>query len=156
MLVLALFALFVSPSLGLGAWTLLWMHELGHGAAALITGGEVLELHASRSSGHTLTRGGHELLIRLAGYPAPLALSGALLGAGLRLQPWGRAVALGLGAGLGSLALNDLVFDALGSAPSDLTLAGLSPAWAAPMMLMLPAVAWGVGRALRPNDQAAN
>ena len=55
------------------------VHETCHGAASLLTGGEVLEMRtALDESGHTLTRGGFFPLISSAGYVGS-ALLGALL-----------------------------------------------------------------------------
>ena len=45
------------------------VHEVNHAAAALITGGEVLEIRTHwNESGHTLTKGGFFPLISAAGY----------------------------------------------------------------------------------------
>ena len=55
------------------------VHEVNHAAAALITGGEVLEIRTHwNESGHTLTKGGFFPLISAAGYVGS-ALWGALL-----------------------------------------------------------------------------
>ena len=44
-------------------------HELGHASAALLTGGEVLEIGLSpQEGGYTITRGGNPLVILNAGY----------------------------------------------------------------------------------------
>jgi hypothetical protein len=54
-------------------------HELGHAAAALATGGQVLEIEVGlNQGGHTLTRGGSRLLILNGGY-----LGSLLVGLGL-------------------------------------------------------------------------
>ena len=55
------------------------VHEVCHAGAALLTGGEVLEIRTNwNESGHTLTRGGFFPLISSAGYVGS-ALIGALL-----------------------------------------------------------------------------
>jgi hypothetical protein len=55
------------------------VHEVCHAGAALMTGGEVLEIRTNwNESGHTLTRGGFFPLISSAGYVGS-ALIGALL-----------------------------------------------------------------------------
>ncbi|MFT5373866.1 MAG: hypothetical protein ACI906_000682 [Candidatus Latescibacterota bacterium] len=55
------------------------VHEVNHAAAALLTGGEVVEMRTHwNESGHTLTRGGFFPLISAAGYVGS-ALWGALL-----------------------------------------------------------------------------
>lgn len=53
-------------------------HEAGHGLAAILTGGHVIDLLvAMDASGHALTRGGSEIVVLNAGYLASL-LSGAV------------------------------------------------------------------------------
>lgn len=55
------------------------VHEVNHAAAALLSGGEVVEMRTHwNESGHTLTRGGFFPLISAAGYVGS-ALWGALL-----------------------------------------------------------------------------
>ncbi len=55
------------------------VHEVCHAAAAMLTGGEVLEMKTQRDeSGHTLTRGGLFPVISAAGYVGSAVL-GALL-----------------------------------------------------------------------------
>ena len=55
------------------------VHEVNHAGAALLTGGEVVEMRTHwNESGHTLTRGGFFPLISAAGYVGS-ALWGALL-----------------------------------------------------------------------------
>ena len=55
------------------------VHEVNHAAAALLTGGEVVEIRTHwNESGHTLTKGGFFPLISAAGYVGS-ALWGALL-----------------------------------------------------------------------------
>ncbi len=81
------------------------IHELGHGLAAELTGGEFLGFAVTRrGAGVAYTRGGMPVVVIQAGY-----LGTALFGAGLlvlthRLQQPGR-VAVGLGIFLGILSL---------------------------------------------------
>lgn len=81
------------------------IHELGHGLAAELTGGEFLRFEVTgRGAGLAYTRGGMSFVVIQAGY-----LGTALFGAGLlwlvdRVQQPGR-VAVGLGIFLGVLSL---------------------------------------------------
>jgi hypothetical protein len=81
------------------------IHELGHGLAAELTGGEFLRFEVTRrGAGLAYTRGGMPFVVVQAGY-----LGTALFGAGLltlthRMQQPGR-VAVGLGVFLGILSL---------------------------------------------------
>ncbi|MBT3604705.1 MAG: M50 family peptidase, partial [Candidatus Latescibacteria bacterium] len=46
-----------------------WMHEMGHAMATLVTGGEVAELRVRwNESGHVMSRGGIRPIISSAGY----------------------------------------------------------------------------------------
>lgn len=55
-------------------------HELGHALAAVLTGGEVLEIELSpMEGGHTISRGGSRLIILNAGYLGSLLTGAALL-----------------------------------------------------------------------------
>ena len=59
-----------------------FFHEISHAAAALATGGEVLEIGLSPSEGgHTLTRGGVAVLILNAGYLGSLGFGACLIAA---------------------------------------------------------------------------
>lgn len=61
-------------------------HELGHAGAALLTGGEVLEIAVRLDeSGHALTRGGWELGVLNAGYLGAQAIGLGLVGLGRAL-----------------------------------------------------------------------
>lgn len=81
------------------------IHELGHGLAAELTGGEFVRFEVTgRGAGLAYTRGGAPFVVIQAGY-----LGTALFGAGLlvlvhRVQQVGR-VAVGLGVFLGILSL---------------------------------------------------
>ena len=74
------------------------VHEVCHAAAALMTGGEVLEMRtALDESGHTLTRGGVFPAISAAGYVGSAMLGALLIYTGIhpRVQ---RVVLAGIGA----------------------------------------------------------
>ena len=62
-----------------------FLHELSHAVATLLTGGEVLDFHiASNQSGHVLARGGNRFLVLTAGYLGSLLIGTVLLIAALR------------------------------------------------------------------------
>ncbi len=77
-----------------------FFHELSHGAAAILTGGEILRLSVSPNEGGlAVTQGGSRFLILSAGYLGSLLCGVALLLAAL----WSRAdkaVVAGLGVGM--------------------------------------------------------
>ncbi|MBI5647243.1 MAG: M50 family metallopeptidase [Ignavibacteriae bacterium] len=79
------------------------LHELCHGAAAVLTGGEIVRIEIDpRIGGACLTRGGWEFLVVSSGYLGSLLLGGViLLLAGKRAA----APALAWGIGLGVLAV---------------------------------------------------
>jgi hypothetical protein len=61
------------------------LHELSHAAAALLTGGSVVEIQIdSRIGGHAITQGGWPLLIVSSGYLGSMLLGGAILLLGMR------------------------------------------------------------------------
>jgi len=61
------------------------LHELSHAAAALLTGGSVVEIQIdSRIGGLALTQGGWSWVIVSAGYTGSMLLGGAILLASLR------------------------------------------------------------------------
>jgi len=75
-----------------------FFHEFAHGAAAVLTGGEVLELSVSaQQGGYAVTRGGSRFWILSAGYLGSLLIGLALLLAALRTRA-DRALLGGLGA----------------------------------------------------------
>ncbi|GMW02839.1 MAG: hypothetical protein AMXMBFR84_39750 [Candidatus Hydrogenedentota bacterium] len=91
-------AILIALALGIG---LLWstiavyplrvlvvlFHELSHGAAAILTGGEIVEIHIDyREGGHCLTRGGIQFLIVSAGYVGSLVCGAAILYATTRTR----------------------------------------------------------------------
>ena len=64
-----------------------FLHELSHGLAAVLTGGQIEELSLSpQQGGHAITRGGNRFLILSAGYLGSLLLGIALLGVALRTR----------------------------------------------------------------------
>lgn len=118
------------------------VHELGHAAAALLTGGEVLHIGISENeAGATLTRGGLRGLVLWAGYPAPVWLGAALLArrraAHRREGGLGGVVADLLGLGLVIAGVGDLLSDLLAAPPDGdaAALAGLTG---------VPSLAWGL------------
>ncbi len=57
-----------------------FLHEISHGAAAILTGGSVLEIHVARAeAGHCITQGGNGPLIYSAGYLGSLLFGVVLL-----------------------------------------------------------------------------
>lgn len=81
------------------------IHELGHGLAAILTGGEFLEFKVlSRGAGLAYTRGGSRLLVIPAGYVGT-ALFGAVLLILTHRTSYQRRVAIGVGILIGVLSL---------------------------------------------------
>lgn len=81
------------------------IHELGHGTAALLTGGEFLRFEVSQhGAGLAYTRGGTRFLIIQAGYLGTALFGAALLVVANRSQAQ-RPIAIGLGLLIGTLAL---------------------------------------------------
>ncbi|QGX99016.1 M50 family peptidase [Roseovarius faecimaris] len=63
------------------------LHELAHGAAAVLTGGELVEIDITQAQGgHAITRGGSRFAILTAGYLGSLLLGVALFLAALRTR----------------------------------------------------------------------
>ncbi len=63
----------------------IFLHELSHGLAALLTGGSIEQISISaRLGGHALTRGGNVFLILSAGYVGSLILGALVLLLALR------------------------------------------------------------------------
>jgi len=74
-----------------------FFHELSHGAAAWITGGDIVSISLSSDQGGVATtRGGSRFLILTAGYLGSLLIGVALLIAALRSQA-DKAIVAGLG-----------------------------------------------------------
>lgn len=64
-----------------------YLHELAHGLAAVLTGGSIVEISLSpQQGGHAITRGGSRFLTLTAGYLGSLLLGIALLVIALRTQ----------------------------------------------------------------------
>ncbi len=62
-----------------------FLHELSHGLAAVLTGGTIVDISLSaRQGGHAVTRGGNVFVILSAGYVGSLLIGVALLVAALR------------------------------------------------------------------------
>lgn len=81
------------------------IHELGHGLAAIVTGGEFVEFKVlSRGAGLAYTRGGSRLLVIPAGYVGA-ALFGAVLLILTHRTSYQRRVAIGVGILIGVLSL---------------------------------------------------
>ncbi|MEM7471970.1 MAG: M50 family metallopeptidase [Pseudomonadota bacterium] len=98
LLTAALFALWQTPLVFPSKLTVVYLHELSHGFAAILTGGEVLEMSVSRRiGGFAVTRGGNAFVIFSAGYLGSLLLGAGLLIAALRSEV-DRYVLGGLGA----------------------------------------------------------
>ncbi|CTQ55078.1 hypothetical protein LP7551_03619 [Roseibium album] len=71
---------------------IVFMHELAHGLAALITGGSIVEISLSpQQGGYAITRGGSRFLILSAGYIGSLLIGATLLLVALHTK-WDRAV----------------------------------------------------------------
>jgi len=65
----------------------IFLHELSHALATLLTGGSVVELSVSpQQGGHVISRGGSRFIILTAGYLGSLVLGALLLLAALRTQ----------------------------------------------------------------------
>lgn len=57
-----------------------FFHEMGHGLAAILTGGSVVEIQLQKEQGgHAVTQGGSRFLILTAGYLGSLLFGGAIL-----------------------------------------------------------------------------
>ncbi|MEM6595071.1 MAG: M50 family metallopeptidase [Pseudomonadota bacterium] len=84
-LIFALFALWQTPLVFPLKLTVVYLHELSHGLAAVLTGGRVLEMSVSRQvGGFAVTQGGNLFAILTAGYLGSLVLGAGLLLAALR------------------------------------------------------------------------
>ncbi len=83
-----------------------YLHEIGHGLAALATGGRVLEIQLHQGEGgHCVTVGGNGFLIYSAGYLGSLAFGVTLLLVSTRAPRATGAAALALGLLLAGTAL---------------------------------------------------
>ena len=94
---LVVFALWQTPVVLPLKIFVVFLHELSHGLAAILTGGQIDELSLSpRQGGHAITRGGSRFLILTAGYLGSLLLGAGLLLAALRTRA-DRAIVAGCG-----------------------------------------------------------
>lgn len=81
------FAFWVTPVILPLKILVVLLHELAHGAAALLTGGEVVEIDVTpRQGGHAVTRGGSRFVILTAGYLGSLLFGVALFLTALRTR----------------------------------------------------------------------
>lgn len=79
------FALWSTPVIAPLKILVVFFHELAHGLAAVLTGGEIVELSVNlQQGGHAITRGGNRFLTLSAGYLGSLVLGAALFLAALR------------------------------------------------------------------------
>lgn len=76
----AIFALWQTPVVLPLKIFVVFLHEVAHGLAAVLTGGEILEIGLSiDQGGHAITRGGNAFVVLSAGYLGSLVLGLALL-----------------------------------------------------------------------------
>jgi len=76
LLILAvIFALWATPVIIPLKILIVFMHEVSHGLAAILTGGEIESLSISiKQGGQAVTRGGNGFIITSAGYPGSLLI----------------------------------------------------------------------------------
>jgi len=97
-LMVVVFALWPTPVVAPLKLLVVYLHELSHGLAAILTGGSIEQLNASpQMGGFAVTRGGSRFAILTAGYLGSLVFGVALLLAALRSEA-DRYVTAGLGA----------------------------------------------------------
>jgi hypothetical protein len=97
LLAILIFALWSTPLVLPLKLLIVFLHELSHGAAAVLTGGEIVSLDVSAQEGGTaMTRGGNRFITISAGYVGSLLIGMALLVAALKSKA-DRAVMAGLG-----------------------------------------------------------
>lgn len=102
-LALVAYALWTTPLLFPLRMFVVFLHELSHGLAAVLTGGHIVRIELSPAEGGLcLTRGGWRLLVLSAGYLGSLAWGVALLLGGARRRGHGALLA---GVGLLLLAV---------------------------------------------------
>ncbi len=91
------FALWATPLVLPIKFLIVFLHELSHALAGLLTGGEVIEIGLSaHEGGHTFIRGGASFVILTAGYLGSLLFGVGLLLAALKTR-WDHWVLAGLG-----------------------------------------------------------
>lgn len=77
-----------------------FMHEVSHGLAAVVTGGEIVEIQINpQQGGHALTRGGSRFWTLTAGYLGSLMWGGIILLVAARTR-WDKAVSILIGIGM--------------------------------------------------------
>lgn len=82
-----------------------FFHELSHGMAAVLTGGEIVEIQVvAGQGGHCVTRGGSRFLTLSAGYLGSSIWGGTILVMAARTR-WDRAIAVVLGTMLAALSV---------------------------------------------------
>ncbi|HLA76010.1 MAG TPA: M50 family metallopeptidase [Vicinamibacteria bacterium] len=102
-LALVAYALWTTPLLFPLRMFVVFLHELSHGLAAVLTGGQIVRIELSPAEGGVcLTRGGWRFLVLSAGYLGSLAWGVALLLGGARRRGHGALLA---GVGLLLLAV---------------------------------------------------
>ncbi|MGR3794270.1 M50 family metallopeptidase [Vannielia sp. SX4] len=99
LLILALvFALWRTPVVYPLRILVIFLHELSHGLAGLLTGGSIVEMSVDpREGGHALIRGGNRFVTLSAGYLGSLLFGALALVAALRTNA-DRAILAGFGA----------------------------------------------------------
>ena len=84
-LITLIFALWQTPLVTPLKILVVYLHELSHGVAAIVTGGDIVQINVSPDiGGFAMTRGGSRFLILTAGYLGSLLIGVALLMAALR------------------------------------------------------------------------
>ncbi|WP_428688505.1 M50 family metallopeptidase [Roseibium sp.] len=87
LLITVIFLLWTTPVVLPLKFMIVYLHELSHGLAALLTGGSIVEISLSpQQGGHAITRGGSRFLILSAGYVGSLVLGAGLLTIALRSE----------------------------------------------------------------------
>lgn len=82
-----IFALWQTPAILPLKILVVFLHELSHGLAAVLTGGQIEAISLSpQQGGHAITRGGSRFIILSAGYLGSLLLGVMLLGIALRTR----------------------------------------------------------------------
>src|SRR3990172_7154470 len=93
-LALVAYALWTTPLLFPLRMFVVFLHELSHGLAAVLTGGQIVRIELSPAEGGVcLTRGGWRFLVLSAGYLGSLAWGVALLLGGARRRGHGALLA---------------------------------------------------------------
>lgn len=97
-MVAVIYALWSTPFVYPLKMLVVFFHELSHGIAAMLTGGEIVRIELdARQGGLCVTRGGWRFLITSAGYLGSMLWGGAILVAAARTN-FDRQIMAGLGA----------------------------------------------------------